>query len=143
MTVLAGIRAAAGPGTKVTFARGGPLATGLPDLHVVPGSALSTGAGADRSRASPAPTTAATSTARPCSTRVDAAIDFDWADRAPGPPLDDDSFSVRWTGAITAPTTGRYTLGMRCATQLPALRSTASRSPRAAPTTSRRRSPAA
>ena len=46
VTVLAGIRAAAGAGTKVTFARGGPLATGLPDLHVVPGSALrSTGDG--------------------------------------------------------------------------------------------------
>jgi beta-glucosidase len=48
VTVLAGIRAAAGAGTKVTFARGGPLATGLPDLHVVPGSAISTDTNAGR-----------------------------------------------------------------------------------------------
>ena len=49
--------------------------------------------------------------------RVDAAIDFDWADRSPAASLDDDAFSVRWTGTITAPATGRHTLGMRCATQ--------------------------
>jgi beta-glucosidase len=117
VTVLAGIKAAAGPTTKVTFTRGGPLATGLLDLQVVPGSALSTGTGAD-------PKPGLTGTyyrghfdGGPVLTRVDAAIDFDWADRAPDPSLDDDGFSVRWTGAITAPVTGLYTLGMRCATQ--------------------------
>ena len=48
VTVLAGIRAAAGPGTKVTFARGGPLATGLP------GPARRAGRGAlDRHRRRP------------------------------------------------------------------------------------------
>ena len=49
--------------------------------------------------------------------RVDAAVDFDWADGSPDASLDDDAFSVRWTGAITAPVTGRTTLAMRCATQ--------------------------
>jgi len=114
VTVLAGIRAAAGPGTKVTFARGGPLAAGLPDLHPVPGAALSTGDGRPgltgayyRGHFDDAPVLK----------RVDAAVDFDWADRAPDASLDDDAFSVRWTGAITAPATGRFTLGMRCATQ--------------------------
>jgi beta-glucosidase len=114
VTVLQGIRAAAGPGTQVTFARGGPLATGLPDLQVVPGSALSTGDGRPgllgayyRGHFEGGPVLE----------RVDAAIDFDWADEAPAPSLDDDSFSVRWTGRLTVPVTGRYTLGMRCATQ--------------------------
>ena len=114
VTVLAGIRAAAGAGTKVTFARGGPLATGLPDLHVVPGAALSTGDG------KPGLTGAyyrGHFDGAPVLERVDAAIDFDWADKAPAPALDDDSFSVRWKGQLTAPVTGRYTLGMRCATQ--------------------------
>jgi beta-glucosidase len=114
VTVLAGIRAAAGPGTTVTFARGGPLAKGLPDLHVVPGTALSTGDGQPgltgayyRGHFDDAPVLK----------RVDAAIDFDWADRSPDAALDDDGFSVRWTGTITAPETGLTTLGMRCATQ--------------------------
>jgi beta-glucosidase len=117
VTVLAGIRAAAGPATKVTFARGGPLAAGLPDLHVVPGSALSTGAGPDRKPGLTGAYYRGHFDGGPAFTRVDAAVDFDWADRAPEASLDDDSFSVRWTGAITAPATGRYTLGMRCATQ--------------------------
>ncbi len=114
VTVLAGIRAAAGPGTKVTFARGGPLAVGLPDLHVVPGAALSTGDGRPgllgayyRGHFDDGPVLK----------RVDAAVDFDWADGSPDASLDDDAFSVRWTGAIKAPLTGRTTLAMRCATQ--------------------------
>ncbi len=117
VTVLAGIRAAAGPATKVTFARGGPLATGLPDLLVVPGSALSTGTGADRKAGLLGAYYRGHFDGGPVVTRVDPAIDFDWADRAPDASLDDDSFSVRWTGTITPPTTGLYTLGMRCATQ--------------------------
>jgi beta-glucosidase len=116
MTVLAGIRAAAGPGTKVTFARGGPLATGLPDLRVVPGSALSTGSGSEPKAGLTGSYYRGHFDGAPVLTRVDAAIDFDWADRSPEPSLPDDSFSVRWTGAITAPATGRYTLGARCAT---------------------------
>jgi len=114
VSVLAGIRSAVGAGTKVTFARGGPLATGLPDLQVVPGAALATGDGQPglqgayyRGHFDDAPVLK----------RVDAAIDFDWADRAPDASLDDDDFSVRWTGTITAPATGRTTLAMRCATQ--------------------------
>jgi beta-glucosidase len=113
VTVLAGIRAAAGPGTKVTFARGGPLATGLADLSVVPGWALSTGGEAGLTGAY----YRGHFDGGPVLTRTDAALDFDWADRAPDPSLPDDDFSVRWTGTITAPATGRYTLAMRCATQ--------------------------
>jgi beta-glucosidase len=117
VTVLAGIRASAGPGTKVTFARGGPLASGLPDLQAVPGSALSNGTGAGREPGLHGAYYRGHFDGGPVITRVDATVDFDWADRAPDPALDDDDFSVRWTGSITAPVTGRYTLGMRCATQ--------------------------
>jgi beta-glucosidase len=116
VTLLAGIRAAAGPGTKVTFARGGPLATGLPDLHVVPGSALSTGGGSERKAGLTGSYYRGHFDGTPVLTRVDAAIDFDWADRSPDASLADDAFSVRWTGTITAPATGRYTLAVRCAT---------------------------
>jgi beta-glucosidase len=115
VTVLAGIRAAAGPGTKVTFARGGPLAIGLPDLQVVPGSALSTGSGSGREPGLAAAYYRGHFDGAPVLSRVDAAIDFDWADRSPDPALADDAFSARWTGVITAPATGRYTLGVRCA----------------------------
>jgi beta-glucosidase len=117
VTVLQGIRAAAGTGTKVTFARGGPLATGLPDLHVVPGSALSTDTNAGRKPGLMGFYYGGQFDDGPVLERLAPVVDFDWADRSPSPLLGDDSFSVRWTGSITAPTTGRTTLGMRCATQ--------------------------
>jgi beta-glucosidase len=117
VTVLAGIRAAAGAGTKVTHARGGPLAVELPDLRVVPAEALSTGSGRERKPGLAGAYYRGHFDGPPVLTRVDAAVDFDWADRAPEPSLDDDSFSVRWAGELTAPATGRYTIAMRCTTQ--------------------------
>jgi beta-glucosidase len=89
----------------------------LPDLRVVPAEALSTGRGSDRTPGLAGAYYRGHFEGAPVLTRIDANVDFDWADRAPDPSLDDDSFSVRWTGEITAPATGRYTLAMRCATQ--------------------------
>lgn len=44
------------------------------------------------------------------STRVDANIDFNWANAAPGPAgIGANYFSVKWTGKITPPATGDYT----------------------------------
>ncbi len=117
VTVLAGIRAAANPATRVTYARGGPLAEGLPDLRVVPADVLSAGRGAARKPGLAGAYYRGHFEGAAVFARGDAAVDFDWADRAPEASLADDSFSVRWTGDITAPATGRYTLGMRCATQ--------------------------
>lgn len=44
----------------------------------------------------------------PVLTRVDKQICFDWGDGSPSPALPADSFSVRWTGTITAPKDGPY-----------------------------------
>ncbi len=41
-------------------------------------------------------------------TRVDARVNFNWANNAPLPGLNRDRFSVRWTGQIEAPTTDTY-----------------------------------
>ena len=116
VTVLEGIRAAAGPETKVVHARGGPHAAGLPDLHAVPASALFTTVGGTRQPGLRGEYYKGHFDGAPVLTRVDAAVDFDWADKAPAAGLDDDSFSVRWLGEIQAPVTGQYALGMRCAT---------------------------
>jgi hypothetical protein len=43
--------------------------------------------------------------------RVDGRIDFEWPG-APGDGLPKDDFSVRWTGLLRAPATGRYVLGL-------------------------------
>jgi beta-glucosidase len=46
-------------------------------------------------------------------TRPDPAIDFTWWDAAPAAGVPADSFSVRWTGSLIAPASGRYALGVR------------------------------
>ncbi|OFW08399.1 MAG: glucan 1,4-alpha-glucosidase [Acidobacteria bacterium RIFCSPLOWO2_02_FULL_67_36] len=105
VTIRRGIEAAAGPSTKVFYARGGPLAPGLPDLVPVPASALSLTAAYYRGHFDGAPV----------ATRAEQVVDFDWADRLPVDGLGE-IFSVRWTGELTAPATGVYTLGFRGAT---------------------------
>jgi glucose/arabinose dehydrogenase len=42
-------------------------------------------------------------------TRVDPAIDFVWGSAAPAPGIGADTFSVRWSGEIEAPTSATYT----------------------------------
>ncbi len=43
--------------------------------------------------------------------RTDARIDFDWGRYHPTPELSGNNFSVRWTGKLTPPESGNYTLG--------------------------------
>lgn len=40
--------------------------------------------------------------------RIDRAIDFRWGRARPAPGIDAETFSVRWTGSVLAPTTGDY-----------------------------------
>jgi len=54
----------------------------------------------------------ATMSGTPALTRVDERIVYDWGGGAPVPGLPIDHFSVRWTGTLTAPTTGDYRFGI-------------------------------
>jgi beta-glucosidase len=116
VTILAGIKAAAGPGTEVIHRRGSPLAAGLPDLEHVPASALFSAGSGQRVPGLRGEYFKGHFDGPALLTRTDSSVDFDWADRAPANGLDPDAFSVRWTGEIVAPVTGLYTIGMRCAT---------------------------
>jgi hypothetical protein len=42
--------------------------------------------------------------------RIDDQVDFDWGDGAPDPLLPTDDFTVRWTGQVTLPAGGSWTL---------------------------------
>jgi len=127
VTPLAGIRAAVGPNTTVTYARGTDLVEGRKDPRAVPPidsaflrpSPGSTGRGLTgeyfRGRDLQGPAVL---------TRVDRAIDFRWdrgaptsdmvargeltADRA----LPPDDFSIRWTGQLVPPTSGSYEISV-------------------------------
>jgi beta-glucosidase len=110
VTPLEGIRRKAGPRTQVLYAQGSDLAENMPTPETVPSSALFTSDGPDRknglqaeyfNKANP----------QPLFTRIDPQIAFRWWDGAPRPDMDDDNFSVRWTGYLAPPATGKYQLG--------------------------------
>lgn len=42
-------------------------------------------------------------------TRIDAALSFRWFNRAPAPGVHETYYSIRWTGKLLAPATGKYT----------------------------------
>ncbi len=47
----------------------------------------------------------------PIFTRIDKNIEFDWDYGSPGQGIPNDHFSVRWTGKIIAPASGKYMIG--------------------------------
>jgi beta-glucosidase len=106
-TPLTGIKNAVSKDTKVTYALGSTLA-GEPIISV-PASALTVN-GTDpglkaeyfnnQELRGPAVTV-----------RTDPRIDFDWGRYHPTPELTGNNFSVRWTGKLTPPESGNYTLG--------------------------------
>jgi beta-glucosidase len=111
VTARDGILRRAGSAVTVTFAAGTvlPSGEGFP-TSAVPESMLRTPDGkpglraeyfANRTLSGPA-----------ALTRVDANLDFAWANDAPAPSLPSDDFSVRWTGKLIAKTSGQYLLSI-------------------------------
>src|SRR5262249_18252269 len=48
---------------------------------------------------------------QPALVRTDEQINFDWSRGRPAPEINEDGFSVRWTGKFTPPESGAYQLG--------------------------------
>lgn len=125
VTVLAGIRAAVGPGTKVRYARGADLVAGRQDPRAVPpidSAVLRSGAGEAPVGLRGEYFRGRELQGTPVLTRIDPLVSFRWdrgspttdlvargehpADRG----LETDDFSVRWTGQLVPPVSGRYEL---------------------------------
>ena len=48
----------------------------------------------------------------PALVRTDAQVNFDWGSISPAAQVNEDNFSIRWTGRLTAPESGKYLLGV-------------------------------
>jgi beta-glucosidase len=114
ITPLGGIRSSVSPGTRVLYARGTDVAENMPSFEVVPSSALF----ADHEGRQVPGLTAQyfgnhDLAGEPFVTRVDELVDFTWWDDVTVEGMPADSFSVRWTGKMVPPVSGRYALGVR------------------------------
>ncbi|WP_423128358.1 glycoside hydrolase family 3 C-terminal domain-containing protein [Gaoshiqia sp. Z1-71] len=108
VTVLQGIKNKLEPQVNVLYAQGTDLAEGIPAMKTIPSVYLETKEGEqgiygeyfanDQLQG------------EPLYTQVDDRIDFVWDMGTPDPRLETGSFSIRWTGYISAPKTGTYYL---------------------------------
>jgi beta-glucosidase len=101
---LEGLTKRAGEGVAIHYALGTEEGLSVPSSALIPnpggGNGLRGEYFANRNLAG-----------TPALIRTDPQIGFDWAG-SPGPGLAHTEFSVRWTGTLTAPVTGHYTLAL-------------------------------
>ncbi|SDN22597.1 glycoside hydrolase family 3 C-terminal domain-containing protein [Actinacidiphila guanduensis] len=95
---ISGLTARLGSGVRINAVKAG-RASGFP---AIPASALTGLKGEYFANK--------TLSGTPAVTRDDPNIDFDWGTGSPAAGIPADGFSARWTGTLTAPTTGTYTL---------------------------------
>jgi len=110
VTPLQGIRQKM-PNAEISYAPGCKLAEGLPIFEAVPASVLYADAGLKTQGLNAAYFNNLDHAGQPLKTRIDANIDFIWETTAPFKDLNADAFSVRWTGFLKVPETGKYALG--------------------------------
>ncbi len=113
VTPLAGIRRKLAGRTTVLAARGCDLAEGVHSFEPVPQSALSHGKSGETMPGLEGqyyPNNHLTGEA--AVTRIDSVVDFNWWDRPATAGMSIDTFSVQWTGSLTAPSTGTFALGL-------------------------------
>jgi beta-glucosidase len=114
ITPLEGIRRKVAPSTTVLYARGTDIAPNTPSMEIIPPTALTTTQDGDTVPGLNAEYfTNREFEGEPALTRLDSNVDFTWWDGVPANGIPADSFSVRWTGTLTPPVTGRYSLGIR------------------------------
>ncbi len=111
VTVLQGLRDKLGAYTQIRSPGGFPLAEGIPSFTTVPSEALFTSEGGRRQSGLRGEYFRARFAGAPILTRVDPRIDFNWHMDSPAAGLDQESFSVRWTGELVAAQTGDFELG--------------------------------
>ena len=125
VTILAGIRAAVAPSTRVVYARGVDLVEGRPDpraAEAIPPAFLRPAPGSGERGLHGAYFRGRDLAGEPVLSRLDPKLDFRWDRGAPtdelvargelaaSRALDKDGFSARWTGVLVPPATGEYEL---------------------------------
>ena len=109
VTPFQGIARRAGSGVQVRYAQGTLPPNGT--LPPVPPQYLSPSSGSGHGLAAQFYNNM-TLSGEPVLTRVDSVVGAGWHERSPGPGVNTDKWSAKWTGTLTAPVTGEYTFSL-------------------------------
>jgi beta-glucosidase len=109
VTPLAGIREKVSPATKVLYSAGLYSTGSL--VEPAAASALNSGDAAPSTGLRGEYFANREWKGEPLVVRTDAQVNFNWGSLAPAPQVPADNFSVRWTGKLVAPESGKYLLG--------------------------------
>ncbi len=113
VTPLEGIRNKVKSKTKIFYSRGCNVAENVPSFEVIPSSALINQRGTSKKNGLFAEYFNNNDFIKnPAVIRIDSAVDFNWWDQPAVKGLRADSFSVRWTGSLVPPISGRYSVGL-------------------------------
>jgi beta-glucosidase len=113
ITALEGIRQKVSPETTVYYARGGPLAEGVPAMSIIPPMYLRPAqADAAENGLTAAYYDNLEFKGEPVFTRTDPVVDFFWKNSSPLSGAWGEMFAVRWSGYLIPPVSGTYTLGV-------------------------------
>jgi beta-glucosidase len=110
-TPLQGIRNKVGPNTKIIYAQGCEWAENMNFFSTVPDSVYYQEENCRNSGLLVEYFDNKDLKGDPIAIGIDSCINANWWDHSPMPDLEDDNFSVRWSGYIKAPKTGEYFLG--------------------------------
>lgn len=114
VTPLEGLKRRAPKGTSIIYAQGCDVARNMPSFEVVPGSVLFSRQADERKPGLTAEFFNNMSlVGKPSVNRIDRQVDFSWWEEAPARGVRRDSFSVRWSGVMVPPVSGRFALGVR------------------------------
>ncbi|MGB2868946.1 MAG: glycoside hydrolase family 3 C-terminal domain-containing protein [Bacteroidota bacterium] len=113
-TPLSGLRDKCSKSMKILSARGCAIAEKTPTLTLVPAEVLSRDGRVGKSNGLKGEYfNNINFEGQPFVSRVDQVVDFEWWEDEPIAGMKKDSFSVRWTGFLKPPMSGRYALGVR------------------------------
>jgi len=110
VTPLRGIREKLSPGSEVLYAQGCELAEGMSVFTVIPPEVLFTEENERGLKTEYFTNRDLSGTALFSS--IEKNLDANWYDKAPRQDMDDDNFSVRWTGELRPAQSGTYQLGV-------------------------------
>ncbi len=111
VTPLQGIINEVGGNARIKYARGCAHAKGLPFLEVIPSNNLYTNKDQETKGLSFAYYDNRNAEGEPVHTGINENIDFYWWAKTPHNALEDDNFSVKWSGVLVPEQSGTYALG--------------------------------